>query len=152
VRLTPSRISPPLGADEKEEKNGNGQPEGKPLPEKGKTVNGKYHFSEQEKQRFRDDPEYFLAYRKKLEATINSMFDMYIADSDTSIKAKEAMEAEMSRRIGPSHEELKEKLIPSWPPGCKLALDSLHLRTVLMRSRPTNHTWDWILGSSCQRK
>lgn len=26
---------------------------------------------------------------------------------------------EMHRRIGPGHEELKEKLIPSWPPGCR---------------------------------
>ncbi len=25
----------------------------------------------------------------------------------------------MYRRIGPGHEELKEKLIPSWPPGCR---------------------------------
>jgi len=90
-------------------------------------VNGKYYFSEQEKQRFRDDPEYFLAYRKKLEATINKMFDMYIDGSETSLKAKETMKAEMLRRIGLGHEELKDKLIPSWPPGCKQpALDSLN--------------------------
>lgn len=44
---------------------------------------------------------------------------MYIAGSDTSIAVEAAMREEMNRRIGPGHEELKSKLIPSFPPGCK---------------------------------
>jgi hypothetical protein len=50
MRQTVSRIAPPLGADDKEEEKGNGQPGAKPLPEKGKTVNGKYYFYKQERQ------------------------------------------------------------------------------------------------------
>ena len=34
--------------------------------------------------------------------------------------AKQAMMEEMKRRIGPGHDDLKEKMIPQWPPGCKL--------------------------------
>jgi cation diffusion facilitator CzcD-associated flavoprotein CzcO len=29
------------------------------------------------------------------------------------------MRAEMYRRLGPGHDELKERLIPKWPPGCR---------------------------------
>ena len=54
------------------------------------------------------------------------MFDMYIDRWETSIKAKGGMEAEMLRRLGPGYGELKEKFIPSWPPGCKPKPDSLH--------------------------
>lgn len=115
-----SRIAPPIGAtDDSNEKQENGDPEAEPLPEKGKTVEGKYYYSEAEKQRFKDDPEYFLAYRKKVEGTVNQMFEMFINGSETSNKAREAMTAEMHRRIGPGHEELKKMLVPSWPPGCR---------------------------------
>lgn len=43
---------------------------------------------------------------------------MFIRGSETSKAAEASMRAEMLARIGPGHEELKEKLIPSWPPGC----------------------------------
>jgi hypothetical protein len=152
MRLTASRIAPSLGADDKEEEKGNGQPGVNPLPEKGKTVNGKYQFSEQERQWFRDDPECFLAYRRKLEATLNSMFDMYlyINKSETSIKAKGA-KFEMLRRIGPGHEELKES---SFRVG---HLDvSQHLipciENVLMWPRSTDYAWGRMLEGSGERK
>jgi YHS domain-containing protein len=77
-----------------------------------------YYFTEEEKKRFRDDPEYHLQYRKGLEQEVNSVFSVFIKDSDYSKVAEEKMRAEMLRRIGPGHEDLKEKLIPSWPPGC----------------------------------
>lgn len=78
-----------------------------------------YHFTDEEKRRFRDDPEHHLAYRKNLEAFVNDLFDMFVDGSETSKGTKETMIKEMHRRIGPGHEELKEKLIPSWPPGCR---------------------------------
>ncbi|KAF2713478.1 cyclohexanone monooxygenase [Pleomassaria siparia CBS 279.74] len=78
-----------------------------------------YWYTDGEKQRFRDDPGFHLAYRRTLEASVNAAFDMFIRDSEASKAADEGMRAEMKRRIGPGHEELKEKLIPSWPPGCR---------------------------------
>lgn len=81
--------------------------------------NAQYYFSELEKKRFRDDPEFHLQYRKKLESAVNNLFEMFLKDTETNKEAEKLMRAEMHRRIGPGHEELKQKLIPSWPPGCK---------------------------------
>ena len=78
-----------------------------------------YWYTEEEKQRFRDDPEYLLLYRKTLESTVNSLFDLFVSGSDVSKASHDMMKAEMIRRIGPGHEELKEKLIPKWSPGCR---------------------------------
>jgi cation diffusion facilitator CzcD-associated flavoprotein CzcO len=78
-----------------------------------------YWYTEEDKQRFRDDPEYLLLYRKKLESAVNNLFDMFISGSDVSKGAHEMMRAEMNRRIGPGHEELKQRLIPKWSPGCR---------------------------------
>lgn len=50
---------------------------------------------------------------------MNDLFDIFIDGSETSKGAQEAMTNEMTRRLGPGNEELKEKLIPKWAPGCK---------------------------------
>jgi hypothetical protein len=81
--------------------------------------NAQYFYSDEEKKAFRDDPEFHLEYRKKLESSVNNLFDMFLKDSETNRAAERLMKAEMLRRIGPGHEELKEKLIPCWPPGCR---------------------------------
>lgn len=78
-----------------------------------------HFFTDEEKQRFKDDPEYHLQYRKKIESAIHTTFEMYIKDSEASKGAQKNMVEEMNRRIGPGHEELKSRLIPSWPPGCR---------------------------------
>lgn len=81
--------------------------------------NAQYFFSEEERNRFRDDPEFHLQYRKRLESAVNNLFEMFLKDTETNRTAEKLMREEMHRRIGPGHEELKEKLIPSWPPGCR---------------------------------
>lgn len=105
-------ISPAVGQDALDEQKKGGEGEAPP--------NAQYYFSDLEKKRFRDDPDFHLQYRKKLESAVNNLFEMFLRDSDTNKAAEKAMRAEMYRRIGPGHEELKEKLVPSWPPGCKL--------------------------------
>ncbi len=105
-------ISPAVGADvlaDEREHGGGDAPPGM----------AQYYFSEEEKEKFRTDPEYHLQFRKKLEGAVNNLFDMFIKDSPTSESADKMMRAEMHRRIGDGHEELKEKLIPKWPPGCR---------------------------------
>lgn len=109
-------ISPPVGEallDEQKtaamKMNGNtAQPDGK-----------QYFYTEEEKKRFAEDPEHFLLYRRSLEGSVNALFDMFIRGSDVSKAAQATMKEEMERRIGPGHEELKQRLIPSWPPGCR---------------------------------
>lgn len=127
-------ISPALGAggDDKDEKSdntdknttgttnkSNAEAEGKKEAEEQAEEISQHFFTDEEKQRFKDDPEYHLQYRKKIESAINNIFEMYIKDSEASKGAQENMVKEMNRRIGPGHEELKSKLIPSWPPGCR---------------------------------
>lgn len=81
--------------------------------------NAQYFFSDEEKKKFRDDPAFHLQYRKKLESAVNNLFEMFLKETETNREAERLMKAEMHRRLGPGHEELKEKLIPRWPPGCR---------------------------------
>ena len=47
------------------------------------------------------------------------MFEVFISGSEASKAAKHMMREEMLRRIGPDNEELKQRLIPTWSPGCR---------------------------------
>ncbi|KAK5057905.1 hypothetical protein LTR84_011906 [Exophiala bonariae] len=78
-----------------------------------------YKFTEEDKQRFRDDPEYFLEFRREIEAEINIMFEMYMQGSDVSKNFKKLIAEEMKRRIGPGQEKLLDFIIPKWSPGCR---------------------------------
>src|SRR6195952_2101651 len=78
-----------------------------------------YTFSEQEKTKFKDDPEYHLFFRKRIEAEINSLFGMYQQGSEMSNHFREVITKEMHRRMGPGHEELKKFIMPKWSPGCR---------------------------------
>jgi cation diffusion facilitator CzcD-associated flavoprotein CzcO len=108
---SPTWISPPFGAGALQQDM-----------IKGADVNPgqrQYNFSEAEKERFRDDPEYHLDFRKRIEAEINSLFGMYKQGSELSDKFREVITNEMHRRMGPGHEKLKNFIIPKWSPGCR---------------------------------
>ncbi|KAK6386122.1 hypothetical protein LTS17_001696 [Exophiala oligosperma] len=79
---------------------------------------GKHKYTEKEKLRFRDDPEYHLRYRRALERSVVSGFKMFYRGSDLNIMAKKAMQESMAERLG-DREDLKEHLIPDWSPGCR---------------------------------
>lgn len=78
-----------------------------------------HKYTDEEIRRFHENPEEFLAYRKELETRFNTMFDVFIAGSEVSKQAQKGMREEMLRRIGPGNEDLKQHLIPTWPPGCR---------------------------------
>ena len=89
---------------------------------KGKDVDPgqrQYEFTAAEKQRFRDDPEFHLQFRKGIEAEINGLFGMYRQGSELSQQFRQVITDEMNRRMGPGHEELKNFIIPKWSPGCR---------------------------------
>jgi cation diffusion facilitator CzcD-associated flavoprotein CzcO len=44
---------------------------------------------------------------------------MYTQNSAMSNKFREVITAEMNRRMGPGHDELKKFIIPKWSPGCR---------------------------------
>jgi cation diffusion facilitator CzcD-associated flavoprotein CzcO len=79
---------------------------------------GKHQYTEKEKQRFRDDPEYHLKYRTELERAIVGGWDMFYRGSELNVAAKAHMQAQMAARLG-HREDLKALFIPEWSPGCR---------------------------------
>ncbi|KAK3703720.1 hypothetical protein LTR37_014298 [Vermiconidia calcicola] len=78
-----------------------------------------YEFTEEDKKKFRDYPEYHLEFRKGIEAEINGLFGMYRQGSELSDLFRKVITDEMNRRMGPGHQELKDFIIPTWAPGCR---------------------------------
>lgn len=79
---------------------------------------GKHHYTEKEKQRFRDDAEYHLRYRKAVERSMVGGFRMFLRGTEENKVAKAYMQSLMAQRLG-NREDLKQWLIPSWSPGCR---------------------------------
>jgi hypothetical protein len=88
---------------------------------------GKYSYIETEKERFRKDAAFHLAYRKRLESAMNKMFPLFLRGTEINLAAKNGMRESMEKRIGPGHDDLKKNLIPSWSPGCRRLRVSLSL-------------------------
>jgi len=78
-----------------------------------------YKFTDDDKEKFKNDKEYHLMFRKRIEAEINSLFGMYQQGSELSNQFRNVIKEEMHRRIGPGNEKLKEFIIPTWSPGCR---------------------------------
>ncbi|KAI1344236.1 cyclohexanone monooxygenase [Xylariaceae sp. FL0016] len=72
----------------------------------------------QEMERFRDDPEYLLKYRKTIEYGINRGFEIFYKNSEASKGAEAYMRSEMKRRLK-DDPVLTERMTPSWPVGCR---------------------------------
>lgn len=79
---------------------------------------GKHQYTEKEKQRFRDDPDYHLKYATKVEQAIVGGWDMFYRGSELNVAAKQFMQKSMAERLG-DREDLKQHFIPSWSPGCR---------------------------------
>lgn len=77
-----------------------------------------YFFRQDEIEYLRNSPEEHLNYRKQIEAAINRGFAIFYKDTEASKMAEWYMKSEMEKRLGHNN-ELKEKLIPSWPVGCR---------------------------------
>lgn len=121
---SPTWISPAVASDVKAgfEETANGEH----TAEKAKhpLAAGQHHFTKEEIARFEEDPNYHLEFRKKMENVMNNSTDVFVAESEMNNAARKMMETEMERRIGPGHEELKQRLIPSWAPGMQYGSSS----------------------------
>jgi len=79
---------------------------------------GIHQYTEKEKQKFREDPEYLLNYRRQVERSIAGMFRMFLRGTETNLGAKKMLQADMAKKLG-DRDDLKEKFIPEWSPGCR---------------------------------
>ncbi len=79
-----------------------------------------YHYSEEEKRKFREDPEELKRYRKQIQAGSNRSFDMFTKDSKAQVAGKKATADQMRAKLG-DNEELANKLTPDYEVGCRRA-------------------------------
>ena len=77
-----------------------------------------FFYTEQDKKRFREDPDYFLNYRKSIESDMNRTFDTFLKDSEKQKGAAVEFAKMMKNRLG-GDEELSELLTPKWGVGCR---------------------------------
>lgn len=93
-------------------------------------VIGRHYYTEQEKQAFRNDESFHLAYRKLLESKMGKKFPVFIRGTEDNIRAKQMFKEDMLRKLGPGLDELKDKLIPEWSPGCRrMTVSNQNFRT-----------------------
>jgi cation diffusion facilitator CzcD-associated flavoprotein CzcO len=79
---------------------------------------GHHSYTEKEKQRFRDDPEYHLRYVERIEKAIVGGWDMFYRGSELNQLVTKTMQESMRARLG-DRDDLKDFFIPAWSPGCR---------------------------------
>lgn len=77
-----------------------------------------FEFTEEEKQKFRDDPEAFLEYRKVVERSVNSVFRMMVSGSEENAFLANLVDGIMRQRLN-NDPELVKLLIPDYEVGCR---------------------------------
>ncbi|KAJ5621653.1 hypothetical protein N7528_006436 [Penicillium herquei] len=82
--------------------------------------NGKnFSYSEETKERFRNDPDLYLAYCKAVESELNQRFRIVINESEEATNAREYSTKEMSRKLA-GREDLIDHLMPkNFGIGCR---------------------------------
>ncbi|EMC94774.1 hypothetical protein BAUCODRAFT_560547 [Baudoinia panamericana UAMH 10762] len=79
-----------------------------------------YHYTDEERQRFKQDPAELKRYRKRIQAGSNKAFDMFVKHSRAQ-EAGRRQTAEMMKRALGGDEELARKLTPDYEVGCRRA-------------------------------
>ena len=75
-------------------------------------------YSEEDKQRFRENPDELKRYRKLIQGRINRLYRMFVKGSPENIESTEFAVKQMSEKLG-NDPELCKKLIPSYELGCR---------------------------------
>ncbi|PGH11939.1 hypothetical protein AJ80_06904 [Polytolypa hystricis UAMH7299] len=77
-----------------------------------------FSYTEEEKKKFRDNPEEFLAYRKQIESDMNRTFDTFLKEGPKQKAAIEIFTMIMKERLG-GDEKLSSTITPKWGVGCR---------------------------------
>ncbi|KAL3464645.1 putative dimethylaniline monooxygenase [Aspergillus heterothallicus] len=78
-----------------------------------------FNYTEEQKQKFRDDPAEYLNYRKMVEEELNQRFKFIINGTPAQKEALEFARAEMTRKLN-GREDLVSKLVPTdYAVGCR---------------------------------
>lgn len=95
-----------------------------------------FHYTDEDKKKFREDPEYFLQYRKKIEADMNRTFDTFMRDSPKQQMARVEFAKLMLKRLG-GNQELAEKLTPKFGVGCRRLTPGIGFLETLVKDNVT---------------
>lgn len=76
------------------------------------------HFSEEQKEIWRQNPDQYMAFRKAVEIEINGKFKMLVNGAEAAVLAKNDATNSMISLLG-ENIELAKKLIPEFPVGCR---------------------------------
>ncbi|PWY76999.1 FAD/NAD(P)-binding domain-containing protein [Aspergillus heteromorphus CBS 117.55] len=77
-----------------------------------------FEYTEEEKAKFRDDPEGFLEYRKMVERSVNTVYRLMLTGSEHNRGLLNAISGLMQQRLNKSP-HLIDKLIPKTEIGCR---------------------------------
>lgn len=87
---------------------------GKLAPDGRATVYG-----EEQKEKFRKDPEYLKQYRREIDQELNGRFPNFYKGSDRQKISRSIVEQSMRERLAKMDPELREKMIPDFDVGCR---------------------------------
>ncbi|KAH8798518.1 steroid monooxygenase-like protein [Xylogone sp. PMI_703] len=75
-------------------------------------------FTQEQKQRWAENPEEYLLYRKEVEAELNARFRLYLKDTTEQANAKAFSIKAMTEQLAPKP-ELIARLVPDFAVGCR---------------------------------
>ncbi|PGG97445.1 hypothetical protein AJ79_09206 [Helicocarpus griseus UAMH5409] len=76
-------------------------------------------YSEEQKEKFRNNPELLVEYRQEIDQAINGRFPNFYKGSEAQKMSREIVEKGMRERLSKMDPELREKLIPDFDVGCR---------------------------------
>ncbi|KAK3688884.1 flavin-binding monooxygenase [Podospora appendiculata] len=76
-------------------------------------------YTEEQKEKFRNDPAYLKQYRREVDHELNSRFPNFYKGSPEQKASREIVEKSMRERLAKMDPVLREKLIPEFDVGCK---------------------------------
>ena len=75
------------------------------------------YYSEEERREFETNPDALLKYRKNQESSLNTIFSLFISDSDFQKAYSKDVTERMKARL--QNETLEQLVIPKWGIGCR---------------------------------
>ena len=76
-------------------------------------------YTEEQKEKFRNDPEYLKQYRREVDHELNSRFPNFYKGSPAQKLSREIIEQSMREKLAKMDPALREKLIPDFDVGCR---------------------------------
>ena len=75
-------------------------------------------YTEEDKKRFRENPDELKRYRKLIQGSVNQLFRMFVKGSPENLESTDFAKKQMASKLN-YNPELCQKLIPQWELGCR---------------------------------